>query len=71
LRGKEGKEKTADVKARLSVNLDDCGALGPLDITRCGKAAAVLLSLLDFAAELTENSLSIISGDGVRHEPPR
>ncbi|MGO9468517.1 MAG: type II toxin-antitoxin system Phd/YefM family antitoxin [Isosphaeraceae bacterium] len=33
----------ADVKARLSAYLDDCGALGPLVITRNGKAVAVLL----------------------------
>jgi prevent-host-death family protein len=33
----------ADVKARLSAYLDECGAHGPLVITRNGKAAAVLL----------------------------
>ncbi len=33
----------ADVKARLSAYLDDCSALGPVVITRNGKAAAVLL----------------------------
>jgi antitoxin (DNA-binding transcriptional repressor) of toxin-antitoxin stability system len=33
----------ADVKARLSAYLDECGALGPLVITRNGKAVAVLL----------------------------
>src|SRR5262245_13531951 len=33
----------ADVKARLSAYLDECGALGPVLITRNGKAAAVLL----------------------------
>jgi len=33
----------ADVKARLSAYLDECGAHGPIVITRNGKAAAVLL----------------------------
>ena len=33
----------ADVKARLSAYLDQCGVEGPLIITRNGKAAAVLL----------------------------
>src|SRR6185369_10715480 len=33
----------ADVKARLSAYLDECGAEGPVVITRNGKAAAVLL----------------------------
>jgi prevent-host-death family protein len=33
----------ADVKARLSAYLDECGKDGPLVITRNGKAAAVLL----------------------------
>ena len=33
----------ADVKARLSAYLDECGAEGPIIITRNGKAAAVLL----------------------------
>jgi hypothetical protein len=33
----------ADVKARLSAYLDECGIEGPLVITRNGKAAAVLL----------------------------
>src|SRR5262245_56782380 len=33
----------ADVKARLSAYLDECGAEGPVAITRNGKAAAVLL----------------------------
>jgi len=37
----------ADVKARLSAYLDDCGALGPLVITRNGKAVAVLLVPFD------------------------
>src|SRR5262245_7773641 len=33
----------ADVKARLSAYLDECGTEGPVVITRNGKAAAVLL----------------------------
>jgi prevent-host-death family protein len=33
----------ADVKARLSAYLDECGARGPVVITRNGKAVAVLL----------------------------
>lgn len=33
----------ADVKAHLSAYLDECGAEGPVLITRNGKAAAVLL----------------------------
>ena len=33
----------ADVKARLSAYLDDCGVEGPVVITRNGKAVAVLL----------------------------
>jgi prevent-host-death family protein len=33
----------ADVKARLSAYLDECGAEGPVVITRNGKAVGVLL----------------------------
>ncbi len=33
----------ADVKARLSAYLDECGVEGPVVITRNGKAVAVLL----------------------------
>jgi prevent-host-death family protein len=33
----------ADVKARLSAYVDECGAEGPVVITRNGKPAAVLL----------------------------
>lgn len=33
----------ADVKARLSAYLDECGVEGPIVITRNGKPAAVLL----------------------------
>ena len=37
----------ADVKARLSAYLDECGVEGPLVITRNGKAVAVLLVPFD------------------------
>jgi prevent-host-death family protein len=37
----------ADVKARLSAYLDQCGAEGPIVITRNGKPAAVLLVPFD------------------------
>jgi prevent-host-death family protein len=37
----------ADVKARLSAYLDECGVQGPVVITRNGKAAAVLLVPFD------------------------
>jgi hypothetical protein len=37
----------ADVKARLSACLDECGGEGPLVITRNGKAVAVLLVPFD------------------------
>lgn len=37
----------ADVKARLSAYLDECGAEGPIVITRNGKAVAVLLVPFD------------------------
>src|SRR5712672_2480815 len=37
----------ADVKARLSEYLDECGVEGPVVITRNGKAAAVLLVPFD------------------------
>lgn len=37
----------ADVKARLSAYLDECGTEGPVVITRNGKAAAVLLVPID------------------------
>lgn len=39
----------ADVKARLSAYLDECGAEGPVVITRNGKAVAVLLVPYDDA----------------------
>src|SRR5947207_2002370 len=37
----------ADVKARLSAYLDECGVEGPLVITRNGKAVAVMLVPFD------------------------
>ncbi len=37
----------ADVKARLSAYLDECGEDGPIVITRNGKPAAVLLVPFD------------------------
>lgn len=37
----------ADVKARLSAYMDECGEKGPVVITRNGKAAAVLLVPVD------------------------
>ncbi len=37
----------ADVKARLSAYVDECGAEGPIVITRNGKAVAVLLTPRD------------------------
>jgi len=37
----------ADVKARLSAYLDECGTEGPIVITRNGKAVAVLLAPYD------------------------
>jgi prevent-host-death family protein len=37
----------ADVKARLSAYLDECGVDGPVVITRNGKAVAVLLVPFD------------------------
>lgn len=37
----------ADVKARLSAYLDECGTDGPVVITRNGKAAGVLLVPFD------------------------
>ena len=37
----------ADVKARLRAYVDECGAEGPIVITRNGKAVAVLLTPYD------------------------
>jgi prevent-host-death family protein len=69
----------ADVKARLSAYLDECGVEGPVVITRNGKAAAVLLVPLDdddleclmlgrsprFQALLDRSRQSIKDGKGV------
>jgi prevent-host-death family protein len=69
----------ADVKARLSAYLDECGAEGPVVITRNGKAAAVLLVPFDdddlerlmlgrsprFQALLDRSRLSIEEGKGL------
>ncbi len=72
----------ADVKARLSAYLDECGAEGPLVITRNGKAVAVLLVPYDdddlerlmlgrsprFQALLNRSRQSIEEGEGLPEE---
>jgi prevent-host-death family protein len=72
----------ADVKARLSAYLDECGAEGPIVITRNGKAAAVLLVPYDdddlerlmlgrsprFQAMLDRSRESIKNGEGLSEE---
>src|SRR5947199_7331854 len=72
----------ADVKARLSAYLDECGAEGPLVITRNGKAVAVLLVPYDdedlerlllgrsprFQALLNRSRESIKEGKGLSEE---
>ncbi len=72
----------ADVKARLSAYLDECGTEGPLVITRNGKAAAVLLVPHDdddlerlmlgrsprFQALLNRSRKSIKAGNGLSEE---
>jgi prevent-host-death family protein len=72
----------ADVKARLSAYLDECGAEGPLVITRNGKAVAVLLVPYDdddlerlllgrsprFQALLNRSRQSIQNGEGLSEE---
>jgi len=72
----------ADVKARLSAYLDECGAEGPVVITRNGKAAAVLLVPYDdddlerlmlarsprFQALLDRSRESIKEGKGLSEE---
>ncbi len=72
----------ADVKARLSAYLDQCGAEGPVVITRNGKAAAVLLVPYDdddlerlilgrsprFQALLDRSRQSIKEGKGLSEE---
>ncbi len=69
----------ADVKARLSAYLDECGTKGPLVITRNGKAVAVLLVPSDdddlerlmlgrsprFQALLNRSRLSLKEGKGL------
>ena len=69
----------ADVKARLSAYLDECGVEGPVVITRNGKAAAVLLVPFDdndlerlmlgrsprFQALLNRSRQSIKEGEGL------
>jgi prevent-host-death family protein len=69
----------ADVKARLSAYLDECGVEGPVVITRNGKAAAVLLVPYDdddlerlllgrsprFQALLDRSRQSIKEGEGL------
>jgi prevent-host-death family protein len=69
----------ADVKARLSAYLDECGVEGPLVITRNGKAVAVLLVPNDdddlerlmlgrsprFQALLNRSRQSIKDGEGL------
>jgi prevent-host-death family protein len=72
----------ADVKARLSAYLDECGAEGPLVITRNGRAVAVLLVPYDdddmerlmlgrsprFQALLNRSRKSIEEGKGLSEE---
>lgn len=72
----------ADVKARLSAYLDECGVEGPVVITRNGKAAAVLLVPFDdddlerlmlgrsprFQALLDRSRQSIKDGKGLSEE---
>jgi prevent-host-death family protein len=72
----------ADVKARLSAYLDECGAEGPLVITRNGKAVAVLLVPYDdddlerlmlarsprFQALLNRSRQSIKDGKGLSED---
>jgi len=72
----------ADVKARLSAYLDECGIEGPLVITRNGKAVAVLLVPFDdddleqlmlarsprFQALLNRSRQSIQEGKGLSEQ---
>ncbi len=69
----------ADVKARLSAYVDECGSDGPIVITRNGKAVAVLLVPSDdddlerlllgrsprFQAMLNRSRQSIKEGEGL------
>jgi prevent-host-death family protein len=72
----------ADVKARLSAYVDECGTEGPIVITRNGKAVAVLLVPSDdedlerillgrsprFQALLNRSRQSIKEGKGLSEE---
>lgn len=72
----------ADVKARLSAYVDECGVEGPVVITRNGKAVAVLLAPYDdedlerlmlgrsprFQALLDCSRQSIKEGNGLSEE---
>ena len=72
----------ADVKARLSAYVDECGLEGPVVITRNGKAVAVLLAPFDdddlerlllgrsprFQALLDRSRQSIQEGKGLSEE---
>jgi prevent-host-death family protein len=72
----------ADVKARLSAYLDECGVEGPVVITRNGKAAGVLLVPYDdddlerlmlgrsprFQALLNRSRQSIKEGKGLSED---
>jgi prevent-host-death family protein len=72
----------ADMKAKLSAYLDECGSEGPIVITRNGKAAAVLLVPHDdddlerlllgrsrrFQALLDRSRASIGAGQGLSEE---
>jgi prevent-host-death family protein len=72
----------ADVKARLSAYLDECGIEGPVVITRNGKAVAVLLVPYDdddlerlllgrsprFQAMLDRSRQSIKEGKGLSED---
>jgi prevent-host-death family protein len=72
----------ADVKARFSAYLNECGVEGPLVITRNGKAVAVLLVPYDdddlerlmlgrsprFQALLNRSRESIKEGNGLSEE---
>jgi prevent-host-death family protein len=72
----------ADVKARLSAYVDECGADGPIVITRNGKAVAVLLVPHDdddlerlllersprFQAMLNRSRQSIQEGEGLSEQ---
>jgi prevent-host-death family protein len=72
----------ADVKARLSAYVAECEAIGPIVITRNGKAVAVLLAPTDdadlerlllaraarFQALLAKSRQSIKAGKGLTRE---